>query len=299
MDEIDLRLCLKLFDNSRVVYRKLADEVDLSVNAVHSRIKALIDKGIIGGFQANISSTALNGSLRLLIHGQSTSDSLEDIKEELSSDENTFRMVSTSDHYLYIHGLLKDISEMGKYIETIPDKTGINDLNLFIPDVRKGNVSKSFTFTKTDYQIIRSLHNDSRKSFSDVADELKLSTKTIRRRVNNLEREGGIDYTIKWYPVYSDDFIGILHGETKACNRGKVLSRIKKEHYPHVFDLEKASNHPNKVLFNIWATNLSKLQELERYFIEHENFKFIKIKMFYDIEYFETWRDQLIKTKGR
>ncbi len=298
MDEIDLRLCLRLLDNSRVVYRKLADEVDLSVNAVHSRTKALMDKGIIGGFQANIGIKALDGSLRVIIHGQSNCGELQKIKEELSSDENTFKLISTSDHYLYVHGLLKDISEMSDYVEAIPDKTGINDLNLFIPAVQKKKISKDFKFTKTDYQIIKSLHEDSKKSFSDVADELRLSTKTIKRRINKMEAEDAIEYTIRWYPVFSDDFIGILHCETGESDRNKILSRLKRNHFPGIFEGEKASNHPNKILLKIWATNLRKLQELHGNISETENFKSIKTKMFYDIEYFETWRDHFIKAKG-
>jgi DNA-binding Lrp family transcriptional regulator len=52
MDKADVILCQLLLMNSRLSYRRLADMLNLSVAAVHSRIQSLIDAGVIRKFTA-------------------------------------------------------------------------------------------------------------------------------------------------------------------------------------------------------------------------------------------------------
>ncbi len=296
MDEIDLRLCLLLREQPRAVYRELADEVDLSVNAVHSRIKDMKDKGIIGGFKANIGQNAFPRSLELMIHGFSEKDDTEEILEELEDDKNTFRLVTTSDDYLYVYGLIRDMAEMSQYVASIPESLDLRDSKVFLFSKERSNDS-DFRFVKTDYRIIDSLHEDSRKSFSQVADDVGVSTKTVRRRIDKMKDAEAIDFSIRWYPVYSDDFIGIIHGNLRSKNREGVLTEIKRKYYPNVFEFDVAGNDPDSIILNTWARNLNKLKKLREGLKSTELFDSMKTRMFYDIHYFETWRKDLLKEK--
>lgn len=299
MDEIDFRLCLLLRENSRIPYRELADKVELSVNAVHSRIGNLIDSGIIGGFHTNLGDGAIDKSFRIMIHGESRFDDLDGVIEEISQDENTFKIVSTSDDYLYIHGILPDISDMSDYVEYIPEVAGIDKPEVFLPSVHKTSSHNNLELKRTDYEIIYSLYEDSRKSLSQVADELNVSTKTVRRRIDMMEDNGAIDYNIRWYPIFSDDFIGLLHGKVLDGKRDQRLFEIKNNHFPNVFEVEKASNHPDKVLIKIWASTLDKLQNIRSELRSKEYFGSVKTRLFYDVEYFITWKDELLKEKAK
>ncbi|MFW6142517.1 MAG: Lrp/AsnC family transcriptional regulator, partial [Candidatus Saliniplasma sp.] len=297
MDETDLKLCLSLIENSRTVYRELADKVELSVNAVHTRIQNLIDAGIIDGFNAYIGLKTLKESFVLVIHGHSRSEQFDELVNQLSEDEYTFMLVSTSDDYLYIHGLLPNIFEMSHYVEYISKVTEIEEAEVFLPSIPGMEAKVDFEFKTTDYEIIHSLHEDSRKSFSDIADEIEVSTKTVRRRIKIMEDAGVIDYSIRWYPVHSDDFIGILHGFTKSQERDKILAKIKKDHFPNVFQTVKSSNHPSKVFINLWSKNLKGIHKIMDDIEAKEYFESSKIRMFYDIEYFNTWREDLLEEK--
>jgi len=298
MDETDFRLCLLLRENSRIPYRELADKVELSVNAVHSRVNNLVESGIIGGFHTNLGDGAIKESLKILIHGESRFEELDEVIGELSKDENTFKMFSTSDEYLYIHGVLPDISEMSDYVEYIPEVAGIDTPEVFLPSVPKTSKNEVFELKQTDYEIINSLHLDSRKSLSQVADELGVSTKTVRRRIDKMEEARAIDYTISWYPIYSDDFIGILHCKVLEGERNQRLSDVKNTYFPNVFETEKASNHPERVLIDTWANTLEKIQNIRSELRSKEYFGSIKSRMFYNIEYFETWKDELLKERA-
>jgi len=299
MDEVDFRLCLLLRENSRIPYRELADEVGLSVNAVHSRVSKLKESGIIDGFCAMFGDGAIKESLKILIHGESRAENMEDVLKELSQDKNTYKMFSTSDDYLYIHGTLQDLSKMSDYVECVPDVAEIEDPEIFLPSFHKKDVQDDFELKRTDYEIINSLRQDSRKALSEVGDEICVSTKTVRRRIDRMEEANAIGYSIKWYPIYSDDFIGLMHCGIDKGVRDKILSEIKNRYYPNVFEVEKASNHPDKVMIKIWGNSLDEIKDMRKELKSKEYFDCLKTRMFYDIEYFKNWKDELLKEKMR
>jgi DNA-binding Lrp family transcriptional regulator len=55
MDKTDITLIMMLAANSRLACSELAEKLNLSVNAVHKRIQALIEQGIIAKFTAKVS----------------------------------------------------------------------------------------------------------------------------------------------------------------------------------------------------------------------------------------------------
>jgi len=76
MDEIDLFILRKLLNNSRLTYRELAEMTNISVSAIHKRVKNLENEGIIEAYIARPSSIALN-YLWVLIYGTSKAKSME------------------------------------------------------------------------------------------------------------------------------------------------------------------------------------------------------------------------------
>lgn len=297
MDETDLRLSLMLMKNSRMPYRELADRVNLSVNAVHNRVQNLIDHGIIEEFTTNISTKALIGSTVVTIYGKSNFHNADELMKTLSEDDTTFMAILAGGNYLYINGLLPDISEMSDYVESIPVETSMKDPRVLLPDL-KIDYLKSFKFSKLDYKIIESLHKNSRKATSDVAQELNVSPKTIRRRINRMEKSEAIEYSIKWYPIHSDDFISFFHQNIKLeCNRDKVISDIRKKYFPRIYEIYKASNHPQKIHSLVWSTTLKGIHNIERELRSMDCFESITPRMFYDVYYFDSWRQRLLKDR--
>ena len=59
MNEIDLVIIRKLLENSRVTYRELAEMTNMSVSAIHKRIKNLEENRIINTYIARPSVIAL------------------------------------------------------------------------------------------------------------------------------------------------------------------------------------------------------------------------------------------------
>lgn len=87
---------------------------------------------------------------------------------------------------------------------------------------------------KLDYNILQSLNENARKSFRNIAKELKVSLSTIANRIKRLENNGIIE---RYIPVVSREKIG--YDLTAAINikltHGKLIEvqeKISKD--PHV-----------------------------------------------------------------
>ena len=299
MDEIDLKLALLLLRNSRMPYRKLAEKVELSVNAVHSRIQNLIDSDTIKEFTAQLSYRALEGCVIMSVDGRSENSDSEDLISKIGEDERTFRVAAASGNFLYVQALLRDFKEMNEYVERISDKAEIKEPEIFIVDMSQVGKLKDFEFSKTDYKIIHSLQHDARKSLSDVAKELNLSAKTVRRRLDEMKDKGAVSFTIKHKPTYTSDIISFFDYYVKSGHdRKKVIQKIMDEFSPNLYGFSKPVNHPKMMRSNCWTKNLNQVHEIKRNLREKDYIESVDSRLYYNSKDFDTWRDELLEEKA-
>lgn len=299
MDEIDLELSLLLMKNSRTPYRELADEVDLSVNAVHSRVQNMVERDIIQEFYSKISLRAFKGVTVVSVEGQSETGNVEELIERVGKNEDTFKVISASGNYLYVHGLLRDVTEMNDYVDYVKKEAEMRDPDIFMPDMKDFEPLDDFDFSKLDYRIIVSMHKDSKKALSEVADELNVSAKTVRRRINRMEKAGAVDFGIKLRPTQSSDFISFFEFETKPdYDRKRVKSRIRKRYYPKIYAVFAGSNVPNRLVANVWTKSLDGIHELKEDLRKEGYFDSIVSRIYYNGKEFDTWRDDFLIEKA-
>ncbi len=86
MDDIDTLIIRNLVLNSRLTFRELADLTDMSVSAVHKRIRGLEDDGTILAYIARPSIIALK-YIWVTIFGRSNAKSLDIVSKELGQHE--------------------------------------------------------------------------------------------------------------------------------------------------------------------------------------------------------------------
>lgn len=82
MDDIDFWLTKELASNSRATYRKLADKLDISVNSVHKRVRAIVSAGIIKQYTVCLTQKAIP-QVWVCICGISETASVNDVVERL------------------------------------------------------------------------------------------------------------------------------------------------------------------------------------------------------------------------
>src|SRR5208283_1508768 len=105
MDETDIKLCQLLLVNSRLSYDELASNLDLSINAVHKRVKNLIDLRIIRAFTARLSLSALH-TINIWVFGRSQSKHPQEAHLRLKKNDSTYWVAYSGGEFLYIGGYL-------------------------------------------------------------------------------------------------------------------------------------------------------------------------------------------------
>lgn len=151
MDEIDLFLIKELFENSRLTYRELAEITDMSVSAIHKRIKNLEVDGTINAYIPRLSVIALK-SLWIIIFGTSKAKSMDAVSYELGHNENIESVAIAGGKYLYISAFLRNISELQELSSYVSANAQINEPTVGIVGVPY--ITTPEPLTTIDYKIL-------------------------------------------------------------------------------------------------------------------------------------------------
>jgi DNA-binding Lrp family transcriptional regulator len=297
MDKTDIILVMQLLKNSRMTNRELAENLNLSVNAIHKRIQSLKDLGVIRKFTAKASLFAFN-AITIEIFGISTVSSFEELPEKIRKNINVYWVALAGGNYVYIGAYLRNLSELEPLVDFVKKEAKMSN-----PTV--GIVSPPFTgqhipspphaiaLSSLDKKIIRSLHDDSRKPISDVTEELGISVKTIRRRLTNMIDHFLLELSLEWYPDASNDIITILHLHLKPTVEKKNISQALGKYMPNLLFSWSFSNIPNELMAVVWTNTMKELKEIQERLTKENLFESIIPNILYVGYIFETWRDDI------
>jgi len=298
MDEIDIDLILQLAKNSRISYHELADRIGLSVNSVHKRIKTMLDTGIIHSFTANMSWTVMKPVI-ILIFGRSETRSMKDTIEKLGKSKHIFKVVIAGGNYLYVHGMLRTLSELDGFSSFVKKEGMMPDTTLGIGHIPPEADLEGPDLSKLDYRIIHALHRDSRKATSDVAEELDVSSRTVRRRLFRMQEDNSIRLTIEFVPTASSDIITIMHLTTKSmADRTEIINLLINEYRPNMIGTAQLSNLPELIICTLWTKTMKELKNIQDNLWNEGVFENIIPNIFYDLYEFDSWMDDHLRKKA-
>ncbi len=297
MDETDIEISQMLLVNSRTPYRVIAGRLKLSVNAVHKRIQALIDAGIIRGFIAR-PSQFIAGSLNVYIFGFARAEPLKEIPSKLSENDSIYWVAQAGGSYIYVGAYVKGLNELSVVSDFIRKNADMPNPTVGIIDLGANITYPPKEILDTlDWQIISTLSRDSRKPLADIAQELNISAKTIRRRLNAMIKNNFIELSIDWYPDASDDIFSVFH--TKLSMEAKVNSvELHKKYGPHLIYHLGFSNLPDEHILVIWTRTMKELKELKEKIENDPNFRSVTMNILYTGDIFPTWMETLPSKMG-
>ena len=302
MDETDVVLSQLLLINSRTSYRELADKLGLSVNAVHRRIQALIGSGVIRAFTAKVSLSALNG-IHVMVFGRTEAKSIDEACRSLSENSSIFWVAVASGNFLYVGAYLQDLSKLETFVSTVKKEAQMPNLIVGIEQgtdaLNRPQSISDATLYPLDYQIIYALHKNSRRPVSEIAEELGVSAKTVRRRLSRMIREGLIELSIEWYPDVSNDIGTVIHLSLKAsADKSKVGPLLIKKYSPNMLFFWSFSNLPNYLVCMVWTTSMKQLRDIRESLLKEDYIESIDSDILYTGYIYDTWRDKLVQEKG-
>jgi DNA-binding Lrp family transcriptional regulator len=291
MDEVDLTIINMLWMNSRVPLRELADKLDLSVNSVHKRINNLVDQGVIEQFC--MTPNLHPDSVSIIIIGKSNSPSLEKAINDLGKTRNVEKAMSGLDNWIMMSVHLKKISEMNAFTEQAVRELALKNyiVGLFTCDDQK---TEPVPLTKQDYQIFNSMAQNSRKSISDVAEELGVSPKTVKRRLTKMEKM--IYAGINWQPTMSNDIISYMLLTLKpGVTRQEIIADLHNEYKPNMMQHHEFSNLPDFLIAIFWGKTMREINDIQQRLKDSGRFKSITANVQYKAYHFDTWAHEHVR----
>ena len=297
MDEKDIFLILSLLTNSRTPYQVLAEQLHLSVNAVHKRIQTLIEDGVIQGFTTKPSLHSL-GAYDVIIYGQSRSKSISETMKELSSNDSIYWVAVASGNNLYIGCYIRSIGELEGLSEFIRNTAKMPEPKVGILNWGAPASKPSEPFDDFDWQIIYQLRNDSRKPLAEIAEALNASAKTVRRRLDDMICNYFIDISLKWYPDKGNDIITIFHTRTHPGTRF-TQQDLTRKYQPNLLYIMTFSNLPGEHLLVTWTRSMKELKDLGAKIEGEGVFESVSPSILYTGMIYPTWRDKLTEELGK
>jgi len=300
MDKTDVILCELLLADSRTSYRELADQLGLSVNAVHKRIQAMVEIGVIRDFTTRLGMSGLHG-LTVIMFGKSEQFSLEDVKRDLQASGKVYWLAVTGADFLVVGAYLKGLEELEPLIRFVKEACHMASpfVGIMAPPPLPHPEEASKGMQRVDYQIVASLHKDSRKTIAQVASELNLSAKTVRRRLAWMERNQLLEFSIDWYPDASNDIMTLFQIFVAPGQEAwKVGYKMVKDFAPHFLFPMLFSNAPEMFFAFVWTPTTKELRQLRESLDRSEGVQRIVPNIIYSGLIFDTWRDRMIEQKA-
>ena len=294
MDRTDVSLCLFLLANSRTPYHELAAKLGLSINAVHKRVGAMVNQGIIRAFTTHPSLLSL-GAVSVWVYGRSEAAHAGDAHDRLKTDNRTYWVANSGGGYLYVGGYLRNISELDEFIGFVRKEGELGDPTVgIIPSM--GTHPESLR--PLDYQIIASLRRDSRKPATDVAAEVNASAKTIHRRLEWMAEKGLVEFSLDWYPDASNDIVAVCHIDVgRGFERLQVLNSLRKRFSDSILVEMMFSNLPNVLVLFMWTNSMRQMEDLRENVEAAEGVRSVMLNVLQIGYMSDTWRDELVLKK--
>ena len=291
MDRTDISLCLFLLANSRTPYHELAAKLGLSINAVHKRIGAMVNQGIIRAFTAHPSLLSV-GAVSVWVYGRSEAAHPGDAHARLKADDRTYWVANSGGGYLYVGGYLRNISELDGFVSFVRREGELSDPAVGIVPAMGSNPG---SLRPLDYQIIASLRRDSRKPATDVASEVNASAKTVHRRLEWMAEKGLVEFSLDWYPDKSNDIVALCHIDVgRGSERQQVLSSLRKKFSDNILVEMMFSNLPNVIVLFMWTNSMRQMEDLRKGVEGVEGIESAMLNVLQIGYLFDTWRDDLV-----
>jgi DNA-binding Lrp family transcriptional regulator len=221
LDHFDIQILQILTNDARRSYRSIGIEIGLTANSVKTRVLAMVSTGVIQKFLVSISPSVLGYKKECLIVVRNRGQKKEvlnnlkllgDVVLEVQSlgGFSAFRLIIRSDSEDKVQFLADAIKPA--VVET-----------MFVSGPSKSNTRLS----KTDLAILRCLVTDPRIESSDIAQKLRISARTITRRLHKLQDTHAVKFGVLLDPASLRGYI--LFAVTMNIKEGsnqKILANI-------------------------------------------------------------------------
>ena len=302
MDEIDISLSFMLMANSRISYSELADIFKMSVNSIHKRVKSLVDLGIIQKFRTRLGFSYFPNTINVIMFGITKARNKKRLLDRLGHHKCVYNVIQASGNLIYILSYISGLPELDSLVSFVREKGEIDVLTVGLDKNSPANKfkgSEKVSLPHLDYLIIDSLKDNSRKTISEIADEVGYSTKTVRRHLDQLIENFSIFFTIDWYPDKTSDICSFIILNIKPnieINENDFIDDLRQKYGQKIVLVWTFSNLPKLILIFLWTQSMKELQEIETNLME-KDFESVSVTVLVEGKIYSTWIEKYLKDK--
>lgn len=305
MDEIDFTICMMLMWNSRTSYRELAEPFKMSVNSIHKRVKAMVNLGVIDKFVTNLNLSAFKPiPSNVVMFGDSKTKNVKDLIEKLGANENIYTVSQHSGNLFIIHAYIRNLNELEPLVSFIKQTAEIPELKVGLDSspmhpASEVGITREVKFSTTDFLIINTLKDNSRKSVVEIAEEIGISTKTVRRHLDRLIENHLIHFSIHWYPDKCSEVITMIILTIKPSikvDKTKIIKILHDNYGQKILFTWTFSTLPNTIVVCVWVSSMKELQDIQTSLIS-DDFESVSLYIGIEGKIFPTWREKYLEDK--
>ena len=284
MDNLDMKILNRLLNNCRESSRQIGIELGISGGAVKKRIQKMEEKKVIEKFFIKVEPPVLgNGVLYFVVSGEN----IDEILEQISLVGEPY----------FVAPCIGGITVCSIVIKDNPEEK-IELANKLMKDVRVLSIFEAESpgydsdFTKTDFEILEELIKDPRQKIEQIARNTNMSTKTITRCIEKLQKNDGIQFTLVYDPKKIDEFIphailAWIEGDLKETLN--EMNKIFSESYLQIPFIAK-----NQIVLLMYSENIFKMDELTQKVRTIKNVKSADLFIPKKISFYVKWLEKAI-----
>jgi DNA-binding Lrp family transcriptional regulator len=287
LDDIDLRIIRLLARDCRASYKDIASAVAISSNAAKDRINKMVCNGAIDRFAVRINPAIFGYERECIL-------TLRNIDKTIKEQQvlNMVRLVGDVIVYVkHLEGTAGFVLYVGAGAE---DKIStLNDL------LKPASVESIFVSYKpitmrihiSDLKIIKSLLSDPRMTIDDIAKEVLLSSKTVKRRLEMIRESHVMEFSIltnlsSMQLTGYVEFAALI--KIDAYRYQRIVERIYKEMEEYLLYIP--NSYQKEFIFAVFfCANVSLVNSILRALESYDGVK--EVKDFIGIRrvYFQDW----------
>ena len=284
MDNFDIQILSRLLNNCRESDRQIGIELGMSGGAVNSRIHKMQKLEIIEKFVVKVEPPVLGyGVLYFVISGENMKEVLEQVSLVGEPHFVAPCVGGITVCSIIVKENLEQKIELAKKL-----MKDFKVLSIFEAE----NPGFKTNLTKTDLQILDELIKDPRQKIETLAKNTKMSTKTITRCIDKLQKNEGIQFTTVYDPKKIKKFIPYAIMTWVESNLKETLEKMNKElsnTYLLVPFIAK-----NQIVLFMYSNNIYKMDELTQKVRNIKNVKSADLFIPKKISFYNKWLEKTI-----
>ena len=279
MDNFDIQILSKLLNNCRESDRQIGIDLGMSGGAVNARIRKMQKLEIIEEFYIVVEPPVLGyGILYFVISGEN----MKEILEQVSLVGEPHFVAPCVGGITVCSIIVKENLEQKIQLA----KKLMKDFKV-ISIFEAENPGFNTDLTKTDLEILEELLKKKKKKIEAIAKKTKLSTKTITRCIEKLQKNDGIKFTTIYDPKKIKKFIPYaiitwIKGDLK-----ETLEKMNKEFSNTYLQIPFIAK--NQIVLFMYSNNIYKMDELTQKVRNLNNVKSADLFIPKKISFYDNW----------